>query len=155
STRRHFTVCAKAALGAEISSPFSSRAQAFCLGTRRTLRARFPPPITYVNGVLHTLRHIMLVDRWLRWLRQALDPLRNRARPRKRPSKRIRPSVESLESRALMATLNLSPIADDTLYQDPTGHLSNGAGPNFYVGDTNQAASVRVRRGIIKFDLSS
>jgi uncharacterized repeat protein (TIGR01451 family) len=50
--------------------------------------------------------------------------------------------------------ITLSSVADNTLYQDTTGHLSNGAGQHFYVGDTVQATNF-IRRGAIKFDTSS
>jgi uncharacterized repeat protein (TIGR01451 family) len=50
--------------------------------------------------------------------------------------------------------VNLSPIADNTLYQDPAGQLSNGAGPHLFVGTSNQGTN-NIRRGAIKFDLSS
>ena len=41
---------------------------------------------------------------------------------------------------------------DNTLYEDPTGELSNGQGVYFFVGRTLQPA---IRRGLIAFDLSS
>jgi uncharacterized repeat protein (TIGR01451 family) len=70
------------------------------------------------------------------------------------PLPRCRPAVECLEERAVPATINLTTSADNTLYQDPAGQLSNGAGQNFYVGDTAQSANY-IRRGAIKFNLSS
>ena len=39
---------------------------------------------------------------------------------------------------------------DNTLFEDSTGSLSNGAGANFYVGKNNQGF---LRRGVIAFDL--
>jgi uncharacterized repeat protein (TIGR01451 family) len=62
--------------------------------------------------------------------------------------------VENLEDRTVPTVITLSPVADNTLYQDTTGHLSNGAGQHFYVGDTVQATNF-IRRGAIKFDTSS
>jgi uncharacterized repeat protein (TIGR01451 family) len=62
--------------------------------------------------------------------------------------------VENLEDRTVPTVITLSPAADNTLYQDTTGHLSNGAGQHFYVGDTVQATNF-IRRGAIKFDTSS
>jgi hypothetical protein len=41
---------------------------------------------------------------------------------------------------------------DNTLYEDPAGALSNGAGPGFFAGATATGA---VRRGLVGFDLSS
>lgn len=41
---------------------------------------------------------------------------------------------------------------DNTLFQSTTGNLSNGAGPNFFVGKTT---SNSIRRGLLMFDLSS
>jgi uncharacterized repeat protein (TIGR01451 family) len=65
--------------------------------------------------------------------------------------------VECLESRVTPASIDLTPIADNTLYQvstaDPSQQLSNGAGQHFYVGETNQGSNA-LRRGAIKFDLS-
>lgn len=75
-------------------------------------------------------------------------------RRRKPPAHSLRPWLERLEDRALPATINLAPIADNTLYEDPAGLLSNGAGQHFYVGDTLQNSN-DVRRGAIKFDLSA
>jgi uncharacterized repeat protein (TIGR01451 family) len=72
---------------------------------------------------------------------------------------RFRPWLESLENRATPAALTLSPVVDNTLYQvstaDPSQQLSNGAGQFFYVGETNLGANNGIRRGAIKFDLSS
>ena len=44
---------------------------------------------------------------------------------------------------------------DNTLYQSATGSLSDGKGPHFYVGRTNQGAGVSLRRGLIAFDVSA
>jgi uncharacterized repeat protein (TIGR01451 family) len=78
----------------------------------------------------------------------------NKGGSSKRPSPRCWPVLECLEDRAVPATVNLTTSADDTLYQDPTGQLSNGVGQHFYAGDTTQAAN-EIRRGAIKFNLSS
>src|SRR5262249_5996263 len=79
-------------------------------------------------------------------------------RKNKHRSRAFRPWVESLENRATPATVNLAPIADNTLYQVPSvdsQQLSNGAGQHFFVGRTNQGSNVDIRRGAIKFDLSA
>ncbi|MBI5471841.1 MAG: T9SS type A sorting domain-containing protein [Ignavibacteriae bacterium] len=41
---------------------------------------------------------------------------------------------------------------DNTLYEDAAGATSNGAGDNFFVGRTNQAAN-SIRRGLVWFNL--
>jgi hypothetical protein len=43
---------------------------------------------------------------------------------------------------------------DNTLYEDATGMLSNGAGANFFVGRTAQG-SEETRRGLLHFDVAS
>ncbi len=50
-------------------------------------------------------------------------------------------------------TLTLSPSLDNTLIQSSAGTLSNAEG-NIYVGRTNQAAGVSIRRGLIEFDIA-
>src|SRR4051812_6516148 len=62
-------------------------------------------------------------------------------------------AFEVLETR-LSPSVDLAARADNTLVEDPTGHLSDGAGAHFYVGDTNQATN-NIRRGALAFDLSS
>ncbi|MBD3289750.1 DNRLRE domain-containing protein, partial [candidate division KSB1 bacterium] len=42
---------------------------------------------------------------------------------------------------------------DNTLYEDASGELSNGAGQSFFVGRTNQTEN-SIRRGLIAFDIS-
>ena len=44
----------------------------------------------------------------------------------------------------------LSPSKDNTLYEDPNGTLSNGAGGHFFAGRTNGGS---IRRGVIAFDI--
>jgi len=46
----------------------------------------------------------------------------------------------------------LSPLKDNTLYESPTGTISNGAGTWFFSGQTN---TLDLRRGILAFDLTS
>lgn len=43
---------------------------------------------------------------------------------------------------------------DNTLYEDPTGGLSNGAGFVFFTGRSFQDPDVDVRRGLISFDIA-
>jgi hypothetical protein len=60
-------------------------------------------------------------------------------------------AVSAIGSASLADTINLVSTRDNTLYDDPTGALSNGAGQFFFVGDT--AAGLR-RRALVRFDLS-
>src|SRR5437588_438391 len=97
-------------------------------------------------------------DSWRQWWNRTINVLPSRAAgPRDLRSRTFRPQVEGLENRTMPTVLNLTPLADDTLYQvstaDPSQQLSNGAGQFFYVGRTNQGAN-DIRRGVIKFDLS-
>ncbi|HPI95319.1 MAG TPA: DNRLRE domain-containing protein [Gammaproteobacteria bacterium] len=52
------------------------------------------------------------------------------------------------------ATVTLAPTKDNTLYESATGHLSNGAGQNFFVGKTRQSSGVSLRRAVIAFDIA-
>jgi hypothetical protein len=53
---------------------------------------------------------------------------------------------------ALGDVVSIAPIKDNTLYESPTGSLSNGAGQHFFVGKT---ATSEIRRGVIAFDLAA
>lgn len=46
----------------------------------------------------------------------------------------------------------LLPAQDNTLYESASGSLSNGAGPYFFSGVTNQG---QLRRGLLRFDLQN
>ena len=48
-------------------------------------------------------------------------------------------------------TVDLDASQDNTLYEDPNGSLSNGAGPNFFAGRT---LLDQVQRGLVKFDVA-
>ncbi|HLJ92887.1 MAG TPA: DNRLRE domain-containing protein, partial [Gemmataceae bacterium] len=91
------------------------------------------------------------------WLR-SLYAVRTCSQRNPRGSIAFRPWLESLEERSTPASLNLTTIADDTLYEvstaDPSLQLSNGAGQHFYVGRTSEGTN-DIRRGAIKFDLSA
>ena len=50
-------------------------------------------------------------------------------------------------------SVTLSPSKDNTLYEDPGGALSNGAGEYFFAGRTAQATN-SIRRGLIEFDIA-
>lgn len=49
-------------------------------------------------------------------------------------------------------TVELSPSQDNTLYENTSGSISNGAGQNFFVGVTNSGSK---RRALLKFDVAS
>jgi hypothetical protein len=51
-----------------------------------------------------------------------------------------------------ISTVSLPPQRDNTLYEDPTGQLSNGQGIYFFAGKTGNDL---LRRGLMAFDLSS
>lgn len=53
---------------------------------------------------------------------------------------------------ALADTVDLVPIADNTLYFDPSGSLSNGAGPVMFAGRTGGGET---RRAVLRFDVTS
>jgi hypothetical protein len=53
---------------------------------------------------------------------------------------------------ASAATLTIGASRDNTLYEEVSGALSNGAGPTFFVGKTGGGG---IRRGLIEFDLSA
>lgn len=70
----------------------------------------------------------------------------------------------STQAAALLLLLGTLPVRaetafvradrDTTLIEDPDGARSNGAGPVFFVGQTNQAAG-SLRRGLVRFDVAS
>lgn len=93
----------------------------------------------------------MIADAWRRWLDYNLFGPESTRRPR-RSRREWTLCLECLEDRCTPTVVSLSSVADNTLYEDPAGNLSNGAGQHFYVGETAQPAA---RRGLIKFDLSS
>ena len=55
---------------------------------------------------------------------------------------------------ALAETVEIEAGRDNTLIEDPTGSLSNGSGPTFFVGRTNQPQN-SIRRGMLWFDVAS
>ena len=48
-------------------------------------------------------------------------------------------------------TVDLGASQDNTLYEDPNGTLSNGAGPAFFAGVSGQP---RIQRGLLQFDVA-
>ena len=57
---------------------------------------------------------------------------------------------------ALADTLVLEPAKDNTLYEDPTGRFSNGAGQYLFIGRTGSQNGIpaSARRALMSFDLS-
>jgi hypothetical protein len=56
---------------------------------------------------------------------------------------------------ATAETMSIEAGRDNTLIEDPAGAYSNGSGPNFFVGRTNQPEGSNIRRGVIYFDLTA
>lgn len=52
---------------------------------------------------------------------------------------------------ATAQTVTLTPSKDNTLYEDVTGGLSNGAGLHFFSGNTN---TPKIRRALVAFDIA-
>ena len=73
-------------------------------------------------------------------------------RNRLRRARRL--SIERFERRDLLTTLELIAIADNTLYEDATGSLSNGAGDFLFAGRIAPKGGGDLRRGLIRFDLA-
>jgi hypothetical protein len=59
-----------------------------------------------------------------------------------------------LSVQALADMVHIPADRDNTLIEDPDGALSNGIGPNFRAGRTNQAMN-SIRRGLVRFDVAS
>ena len=51
-------------------------------------------------------------------------------------------------------TVTFSPAKDNTLYEDPQGNLSNGAGVSMFVGATEARTGYKLRRALVAFDLA-
>ena len=56
---------------------------------------------------------------------------------------------------AYAATVVIPAARDNTLYQDPNGAFSNGAGGNFFVGRTDVISAGKLRRGVIAFNIAA
>lgn len=54
----------------------------------------------------------------------------------------------------LVQTVTLTATKDNTLYEDPSGALSNGSGNHLFVGRTASGGGALIRRGLVQFDLS-
>jgi hypothetical protein len=58
----------------------------------------------------------------------------------------------SASQMAIADTIIFGAVRDNTLYEDPSGMLSNGAGQFLFAGDNNSGLS---RRGLIRFDVAA
>lgn len=57
-------------------------------------------------------------------------------------------------SPALAVTVQIPSSRDNTLYEDPAGGLSNGAGTGMFAGRSSQSQN-SIRRGLVMFDVAS
>jgi len=60
-------------------------------------------------------------------------------------------AVEQFESRNVLASVTLAPVADNTMFQDQTSH-ADGAGPTIFSGETLRGLGAR--RALINFDVA-
>jgi hypothetical protein len=51
--------------------------------------------------------------------------------------------------------VTLNPVADNTLYYNETGDLSNGSGTAMFVGMTRQSGGIGGRRALVRYDVAS
>lgn len=63
------------------------------------------------------------------------------------------PGLVAAVASADIVTLN--PVADNTLYYNETGDLSNGSGIAMFVGMTRQSGGVGGRRALVRYDVAS
>jgi Ca2+-binding RTX toxin-like protein len=76
--------------------------------------------------------------------------------PRRRSSQSNRRRLdwfEKLESRWLLAAVTLTPLQDNTLFEDAQGDVSNGAGSFLFAGRTAQGSN-NLRRTLLEFDIA-
>ena len=60
--------------------------------------------------------------------------------------------VSAVASYGAAQSVSLTPEADNTIFDYPGSGVSNGAGPHFFVGKTNNTGGSSVRRGLLRFD---
>jgi hypothetical protein len=65
---------------------------------------------------------------------------------------RVAACLAALTPAAAGALVELGADRDNTLYEDPNGGLSNGAGENFFAGRTSVGL---LHRGLVRFDVAS
>lgn len=51
--------------------------------------------------------------------------------------------------------VDVLPVADASLIEDPAGAFADGAGPHVYVGRTNSAGGYGARRALLRFDVAA
>jgi hypothetical protein len=56
---------------------------------------------------------------------------------------------------AMADVLSVGASKDNTLYEDPNGAVSNGAGDRFFAGRTDATGGGTIRRGVIAFNLGA
>ena len=78
---------------------------------------------------------------------------RNRRRPEHRPSRLGK--FESLEAKHLLATVELLPSQDNSLFEDSAEQLSNGAGEYLFIGRVAPREKGTLRRSLLKFDVGT
>lgn len=61
------------------------------------------------------------------------------------------PTHPAAPAEIITTTVTLTPDRDNTLYENPLGTVSNGAGQHFFAGTTQNGDA---RRGVLAFDLS-
>ena len=61
----------------------------------------------------------------------------------------------STQQRVSGESVQLMPSKDNTLYENATGSISNGAGTTIYAGKTGQNNSYLLRRSVLAFDLAA
>lgn len=63
--------------------------------------------------------------------------------------------VGLLASSVAAQNVDVLPVADASLFEDPAGALADGLGPHLYVGRTNSAGGYGARRGLLRFDVAA
>lgn len=82
----------------------------------------------------------------------SFNRFRSKQRDAGKPVSPRRLHVESLESRQLLTTVGINPVADNTLIEEAEGASSNGSG-HVFVG-LNDDMNI-VRRGLLDFDIAA
>ncbi len=63
--------------------------------------------------------------------------------------------LAAVSTAAQAEVVTLAPVSDNTLFEDATGALSNGAGQYLFAGRTNQPDGQSLRRAVLKFDVAA
>ena len=62
---------------------------------------------------------------------------------------------ELLERRCLPVSVVLTPVQDNTLFEDASGGIANGAGEYLFAGRTAQPSGRAIRRSLVGFDIAA